>query len=70
VEYRCYLASEILFKSPRPLGFYPSDAQRLSTGQSSPNESDEWGLVSLKIQRNPGSEASSNIEPAHVRGAH
>jgi hypothetical protein len=66
VEYRCYLASEILFVSRRPLGFYPSDAQRLSTGQSSPNESDEWGLVSLKI---PGSEARSNIEPAHVRSA-
>jgi len=60
VEYRLlsrYLASEVLFKSLRPLGFYPGHAQRLLMRQSSRNESDEWGLASLKIQRNSVSES-------------
>jgi hypothetical protein len=63
----CYLASVVLFKSLRSPGFYLSHAQRLLMRQSSPNESDEWGLVSRKVQRNSVSEARNNIEPAHTR---
>ena len=51
-------------------GFCPSHAQRLLMRQYSSSESDEWGLVSLKIQRNSVSETRKNSTRLTANGAH